>query len=133
MRRLFPIIRFVSLTGGALLVNALGFVVQALGLKQIARLYPDSALQAAAPVLMLGFWCALGFGLRWALGRLTPWPGVCFVIPPVIFTLILLGLHVISPPNEFVTVFLRLWFIPVGYALGGLLAHRSVGQARPAR
>lgn len=129
MRQLLAIIRFALLAGGALIVNGLGFVVQALSLKAVARRFPDSLLHMAAPFLMLGFWCALGFGLRWILGRVTGRAGVIFAIPPVVFTLALLGLHLIQPPNEFLTVFLRLWFIPAGYALGGLLAYRSARLA----
>jgi hypothetical protein len=113
----------------ALALNGVLLLVQALVLRETEPLSDSAFLSVAVPLFLLLCWFMLGFLLMKGLRRTNGRAELVFLVPPVLFTGVLLGLHIAFPPNEFLSVFLNLWFITVGYFLGGFVAWRRVRSA----
>lgn len=106
----------------ALSLNGVWFLGQAMILRGAEPLSDSRGMSVAVPAFLMVFWFVLGFLILKGLRRTDCRAGLVFLVPPILFTSVLLGLHVLIPPNEFLSTFRNLWFISAGYFLGGFVA-----------
>ena len=122
-------LKTVSASIVALALNGVLLLGQAFVLREAEARSGSALLSVAVPAFLLLCWFALGYILMKGLRRTNCRAELVFLVPPVLFTGVLLGLHFAFPPNEFLTVFLNLWFITAGYFLGGAFAWQSAQSA----
>lgn len=115
---------WLFVAGATVLAHLVLFVAQTLLYKELSDTSDAGTAPWIVSILAFALWLGFGYMIYSAIARLKYFPIVLFSFPAVLLTFALLMLNILFPPNEFLTVFIGVWFIPTGYFLGGYLAHQ---------